>query len=732
MAFAEVDSHFSRIRAESTEDSNVGTSSTFVHTTETGTRGTCSWRMDFSSNTRPISPLNDLPLYGESKTSPSTVSSPSGTLSANAAFASSISTTTAPSDSTSELVTCVCTTPAATWLIHEASQDEPFHPLCVSFTIPDTPFTSLMSLSKLEKPSPTNSDSSALGQDTRTSDNFFRYIPRQLLHSPSQASADSPPWMPDTPPSALKSRASPSRTSESPLRTRLMAPRTSESPTRPRVSFSPRSASPLRISEHLCQPSENLVLSPSSSDATACDPALSNASLSPISSIDLDTDLEENGIQIPCHFVDNSPYNIGYLPQTWANPKRGPMKASLCNSEETGHLADWRYDGLPAEVIEVGAETSRKVGEVYMVKPLGAFLVGDEATKELSWKVIAIAADDPLAKEVTAVACLQLQLPGILDLMRQWLRQCLVFQPGDEPQSILLGAHPIDAATTRIAIEELHKAWRLRATLGDRSVKPGVVVIRNERDLAPFSKFGRKSVRRSCSLVLPPKEMMIEREEQGGSGLLIAKQSSAKSPRTSPGVSSPLRRSIMIPMSNPDTSCHLFADSALNSPRRSFGGDYPLQHLGAVGCISHSPRSDGFGAASPKFRTSAGALSSPKLGGVGASPSPNEISRGPHQGWMAQLSALKIKMSPGQVATDHSRSSALPSHAQATAPPLSGLVRKSKSISEPAAAGQAPRITLMLAKNSKTLANIGATPVREVAQQPPRAGLVRAFRQASS
>eukprot|EP00271_Cylindrocystis_brebissonii_P018664 TRINITY_DN53_c0_g1_i2.p1 TRINITY_DN53_c0_g1~~TRINITY_DN53_c0_g1_i2.p1 ORF type:complete len:996 (+),score=48.82 TRINITY_DN53_c0_g1_i2:410-2989(+) len=181
------------------------------------------------------------------------------------------------------------------------------------------------------------------------------------------------------------------------------------------------------------------------------------------------------------HWADNAPYNIAFCPQTWANPNKAPCPALIqslggvaATSGSVKGLKGWQYDGKPIEVVEIGAEASRKVGEAYMVKPLGAFLVGKEdGSHEVAWKVIGIAADDPMAPRLTSLACLQTELPGLLELIRHWLRTCMVLHSGDKPQSILLDHQPVDAAQAMRTIEELHTFWQLNSapkTLSSKSM----------------------------------------------------------------------------------------------------------------------------------------------------------------------------------------------------------------------------------------------------------------------
>ena len=72
----------------------------------------------------------------------------------------------------------------------------------------------------------------------------------------------------------------------------------------------------------------------------------------------------------------------------------------------------------------------REVGEAYLVKPLAAFVVANEEGRKNVWKILAIAADDPMAEYVHDVADLHRKLPGTLELIREWLRTAVCTEPG--------------------------------------------------------------------------------------------------------------------------------------------------------------------------------------------------------------------------------------------------------------------------------------------------------------
>jgi inorganic pyrophosphatase len=71
------------------------------------------------------------------------------------------------------------------------------------------------------------------------------------------------------------------------------------------------------------------------------------------------------------------------------------------------------------------------MGSVVPVKPVGVYAMIDDG--ELDWKVIAIAADDPKAKDVNDVADVEKHFPGELEKIRVWFRDYKT--PDGKPQN---------------------------------------------------------------------------------------------------------------------------------------------------------------------------------------------------------------------------------------------------------------------------------------------------------
>lgn len=106
------------------------------------------------------------------------------------------------------------------------------------------------------------------------------------------------------------------------------------------------------------------------------------------------------------------PYNInwnyGMLPQTWEDPSH--------KNEQIGGVFG---DNDPVDVVEIGS-TQLSRGAVVPVKPLGVYAMIDDG--ELDWKVIAIAANDPMAEEINDVEDVDKIYPGELEKIRTWFR----------------------------------------------------------------------------------------------------------------------------------------------------------------------------------------------------------------------------------------------------------------------------------------------------------------------
>lgn len=108
---------------------------------------------------------------------------------------------------------------------------------------------------------------------------------------------------------------------------------------------------------------------------------------------------------------NTAPFTVGFLPQTWGGCET--------NSLDCGGLP---WAGRSVGVVEISGGQFRP-GEVYPIKPLAAFALVDDMGF-LYWKVVAINAGDVLAGDLNSTEDLQRQMPGLLDIVKQWLPDC--------------------------------------------------------------------------------------------------------------------------------------------------------------------------------------------------------------------------------------------------------------------------------------------------------------------
>lgn len=97
-------------------------------------------------------------------------------------------------------------------------------------------------------------------------------------------------------------------------------------------------------------------------------------------------------------------WNYGCLPQTWEDP-----------NEEHPELKVFG-DNDPIDVVEIGSKCF-PMGSVTKVKALGVLAMIDDG--ELDWKVVAIAEDDPLAKEYNDIGDVPDEVKAGI---REWFR----------------------------------------------------------------------------------------------------------------------------------------------------------------------------------------------------------------------------------------------------------------------------------------------------------------------
>jgi inorganic pyrophosphatase len=134
-------------------------------------------------------------------------------------------------------------------------------------------------------------------------------------------------------------------------------------------------------------------------------------------------------------------WNYGCLPQTWEDPG--------AKHPELGFFGD----DDPIDVVEIGS-SALAMGSVTPVKCLGVLAMIDDG--ELDWKLLAIAMDDPLAKEWNDID----DVPAsIQDGVREWFRWYKT--PDDKPiNEFGFGEKYLDKAEAEKVIEETHEAWK--------------------------------------------------------------------------------------------------------------------------------------------------------------------------------------------------------------------------------------------------------------------------------
>eukprot|EP00271_Cylindrocystis_brebissonii_P013092 TRINITY_DN32679_c0_g1_i1.p1 TRINITY_DN32679_c0_g1~~TRINITY_DN32679_c0_g1_i1.p1 ORF type:complete len:766 (-),score=64.37 TRINITY_DN32679_c0_g1_i1:539-2836(-) len=193
--------------------------------------------------------------------------------------------------------------------------------------------------------------------------------------------------------------------------------------------------------------------------------------------------------EIALHYSDNSPWNIGFIPATATEliePR--PVPHSLLDDRINGAVIEGgdalqtaeaqnapdvlklgggsgsrggrglRRRWVPKEILEIGAQTPRSVGEVYAVKPLGSFLLVSGG--ELLCKVIGIAADDPMAEVLHGVEDVNKWLPGCVEQIREWLRRCDCSHADAKEAAFLNDEEVATADSTHVTILRSHLRWQ--------------------------------------------------------------------------------------------------------------------------------------------------------------------------------------------------------------------------------------------------------------------------------
>jgi len=134
-------------------------------------------------------------------------------------------------------------------------------------------------------------------------------------------------------------------------------------------------------------------------------------------------------------------WNYGCLPQTWEDPNEEHPELKVSGDDD------------PIDVVEIGSK-ALVMGSVVEVKALGVLAMIDDG--ELDWKVLAIAADDPLSAEYNDVD----DVPETVKSgIREWFRWYKT--PDDKPlNGFGYDEKFLSASEADKAIQETHEAWK--------------------------------------------------------------------------------------------------------------------------------------------------------------------------------------------------------------------------------------------------------------------------------
>ncbi|XP_037327313.1 inorganic pyrophosphatase 2, mitochondrial [Pungitius pungitius] len=137
-------------------------------------------------------------------------------------------------------------------------------------------------------------------------------------------------------------------------------------------------------------------------------------------------------------------WNYGALPQTWEDPNHTDEETKCCG------------DNDPIDVCEIGTQVCFP-GQVIQVKVLGILAMIDEG--EMDWKVIAINAKDPDAKNLNSIEDVRKSRPGHLEATVDWFRKYKVPDGKPENQFGFNGQFKDQDFAVEI-IKSTHEHWR--------------------------------------------------------------------------------------------------------------------------------------------------------------------------------------------------------------------------------------------------------------------------------
>eukprot|EP00744_Colponema_vietnamica_P003568 GILI01005450.1.p1 GENE.GILI01005450.1~~GILI01005450.1.p1 ORF type:complete len:408 (-),score=99.90 GILI01005450.1:101-1324(-) len=135
-------------------------------------------------------------------------------------------------------------------------------------------------------------------------------------------------------------------------------------------------------------------------------------------------------------------WNYGAFPQTW-------------ESTEVVFEGGVTGDKDPIDCIEIGM-TQLATGSVTPVKVIGVLGMIDDG--QMDWKIIAVAAGDPIEKFINDIEDVPKYLPGCLIALREWLRVYKICQGGVENKFVFNGEYQNKAFALKL-LHESHLMW---------------------------------------------------------------------------------------------------------------------------------------------------------------------------------------------------------------------------------------------------------------------------------
>lgn len=138
------------------------------------------------------------------------------------------------------------------------------------------------------------------------------------------------------------------------------------------------------------------------------------------------------------------PWNYGAFGQTWEDPNH--------LYKDTGAVGD----NDPLDVCDISSIVSPS-GSIISVKVLGCLAMIDEG--ETDWKIIAINAQDPLAKDMNDIGDVEKLMPGKLAMTLNWFRMYKTIA-GKPENKFAFNDEFKNKAFALEVIEESHEFWK--------------------------------------------------------------------------------------------------------------------------------------------------------------------------------------------------------------------------------------------------------------------------------